>query len=211
MPQSTASGRRLPVYVIVDAVLFGRSCRGASVLETLVRIEGDLAKLDSVVVRVIAYGAGAWFLGEKSDVPSTGGTTANLGVAVRLLNQSLPADTRRRTATDAGDFQPVVFLLADRTPDDEDWLRMSLAVRTLVDLRLLNVIGLAFNRDAARPLLRFTPTVFGVRATPDARGAALEWIRSTSEASARLAPRASQRRKVVRLPAVPSGLARLGP
>lgn len=195
--------RRIPAYVVFDGgTLTTPECRSA-----VANMTAGLASIDGVVSGVTRYGSAGVIA--EADIAGADAPQAALGAALRRFNAFLGHETRPRTVDHRGDYQPLLFVLATEEPSD-DWLPPSLALRTLVDLRLVNVIGIAFSPEAASVCLSITSVVYGARLEPAAFREACLWIVRTVETAARLAGRASAVGKMVMPPALPPSLMRIG-
>ena len=186
---STAAERRLPVYLLVEDDLAADPAALGPLPETI-------ARLGHTLVRSFIYGAEAQALSDAwAECP-------DLGEALRRVSQSLEEESRRRTAGDPGDYPPLIFILASDAPEG-DWASPALSVRTLTDLRLINVLGFGFNEAAVRALLQLTHSVFAVSDEAGALADCAAWIRRVTETTTRLAPAAAAKNKLVRVPAPP--------
>ena len=194
---STGRERRLPVYLLVDGDIGPGS-------EDLASLPGRLGALGRVFVRSIVYGP------EARDLSGSWTRCRDLGEALRCVSQSLEQETQRRTPGDPGDYPPLIFILASNAPEG-DWVSPALAVRTLTDLRLINVLGFGFSEAAVRALSQLTHTVFAVSSEPSALADCLDWIERATETTLRLAAAAASRHKLVRAPALPKTLRHVAP
>lgn len=131
--------RRLPVYLLLDVSgsMTGEPIEavrtGLSTLMTALR--QDPAALETAHLSVITFGTDATQavpLTELGDfrVPEikASGTTA-LGAALKLLAESINREVRRGSATERGDWKPLVFLFTDGGPTD-DWAAGKRALAT---------------------------------------------------------------------------------
>ena len=220
MARSGAALRRLLVWLILDRALL-RPRPEAPPVPAIRRLIGDAQAIDAVLLRLIVYAETAELiahptvpkapptpvgLGRRRADADTAACQRSLGSALSLLNTSLDRDARQRADHAPDQYQPLVFILAGDPPDD-DWEGPALGVRTLAELRFLNVFGFAFG-DTETTLLRITPTVCrasGQSAFTDC----LDWISRTIETTARLALRASERNKRIRAPSLPPTLRRV--
>ena len=218
--RSGAPSRRLLVCLILDRALL-RPRPEAPPVPAFRRLIADTQAIDAVLLRLIEYAETAELIADPAvpKAPPTpvelGGRRADAGVsacqrslggALSLLNTALDRDALQRGDHAPDQYQPLVFILAGDPPDD-DWEGPAFGVRTLAELKFLNVFGFAFG-DTENTLLRITPTV--CRASGQSAFAdCLDWISRTVETTARLAPRASERNKRIRAPSLPPTLRRV--
>lgn len=122
-----ATMRRLPVFLLLD-------CSGSMTGEPITAVNegvqllyrelsGDPQALETVVISIITFSSRAdqYQLTPidqfQPPMLPAGGSTA-MGEAFRILVQSIEQDLVLNTATQHGDYRPLVFLLTDGAPTD---------------------------------------------------------------------------------------------
>ncbi|MBT9142130.1 MAG: hypothetical protein DDT32_00603 [Syntrophomonadaceae bacterium] len=122
--------RRLPVYLLIDC---SRSMSGEPIsamkmgLRALLEdLKNDPQALDTIWVSVILFSSAAELLVPLTDIEGfnapdleASGTTA-LGEAIELLSERIQEEVRQTTASQKGDWKPMVFIFTDGEPTD-DW------------------------------------------------------------------------------------------
>jgi uncharacterized protein YegL len=149
MEEFDPSLRRLPVYLLLDCSgsMAGEpieACR-MGVRALLSDLKSDPQALENVWLNIITFSSDA-----KEAVPLTeigafqepninaGGTTS-LGKALTLLGKSVDRDVRKSSASQKGDYKPMVFIMTDGAPTDS-W---ESAADALKKKKLANIIGCA--------------------------------------------------------------------
>lgn len=148
--------RRLPVYLLLD-------CSGSMIGEPieavrqgmkalLSELRGDPQALETAYLSVITFDSSA-----RQIIPLTeliefrepqinaGGATA-LGGAINVLIDCINKEVRNATDMQKGDWRPLVFILTDGTPTDEDVFKQ--AVKSLKNVKTANIIACAAGADA---------------------------------------------------------------
>lgn len=153
------TGRRLPVYLVLDksASMTGTPIEAVRQgIKALVHeLKGDPMAYEIAHLAVIAFDNVVTQVSPLADLPgfrepaleASGGTA--LGAALDALNRSIQADVRRSSATQKGDYRPLVFLLTDGQPTD-DWLPPAQRLKALG----LTVVACAAGPAADVDLLR---------------------------------------------------------
>jgi uncharacterized protein YegL len=126
--QSSFGRRRLPVYFLLDC---SESMAGepiAALNEAIQMIHQDLMNdpqaLETVHISIITFSIQAEQyellpLDQFRPPPLfVGGAQKAIGDAFRILVKSIEQDLRKNTATQHGDYRPLVFLLTDGSPTD---------------------------------------------------------------------------------------------
>ena len=139
-----ASGRSLPLYVLLDC---SGSMQGAPIealregMQMLYdQLMDDPETRSKVKISVITFSDGA----EQTDLVSIKSFVApmieakgvtRLDGALNLLAQSIEADVRLNLPTARGDYCPLVFLLTDGAPTDENGYRSTIYQSELAKIR----------------------------------------------------------------------------
>ncbi|MBA4064895.1 MAG: hypothetical protein C0501_14510 [Isosphaera sp.] len=201
--------RRLPVYLLLDCSesLAGEPIEAVAqgVAALLGDLRGDPQALETVHLAVITFATRA-----ELAVPLTEllqfqppklrlGSGTALGAALRLLVKCLDRDVVRSSATQKGDWKPVVLILTDGEPTDE-WEPAADKVKADISGKRANVVAVACGPDAAADKLRLiTDTVLrAADLQPGTLGALFKWV-SASVAAASVRPDATG------LPPLPAG------
>ncbi len=125
---TTPTHERLPVYLVLDC---STSMAGApiqcvqdGISMLLTELKADPKVLEAVSISVITFNKTA-----QVDVPLTPilqfqvptltiGNYTYLGAALTLLYDTVKKDIRKSTATQKGDWMPLIFLMTDGNPND---------------------------------------------------------------------------------------------
>ena len=151
--------RRLPVYILIDCSesMVGEAIEGANagMRQLLLDLHSDPHALETVWISVITFAQTATqvlplteMIGTKAPKlkiqPGTG-----LGAALRLLQECIAREVRTHSATQKGDWKPLVFLLTDGDPTDE-WREAAkiLKAPTSSGGKKLNLIAIGCGEDA---------------------------------------------------------------
>jgi uncharacterized protein YegL len=130
MTDYDAGMRRLPVYLLLDC---SGSMNGEPIEAVrqgmkmlLAELKGDPQALETVWISIITFDSTArvavplteMMLLKEPTLQATGSTA--LGEALTLLRKCIEKDIRKTTATQKGDWKPLIFLMTDGEPTD-DW------------------------------------------------------------------------------------------
>lgn len=204
------SSRRLPVYLVLDVSgsMSGEPIEAVRMgLRALLEdLQGDPNALDTVWLSVITFESQA-----KQLVPLTelgnfkepnlqlGGSTA-LGPALNLLVNCIDKEVNKGSATQKGDWKPLVFIMTDGFPDS-GWEK---AADDLKKKRPGNIIACAAGPGADdKPLKRITEVVVRLQDTkPGTLGAFMAWVSASIATTS--ASVASKGQAEINLPALPA-------
>jgi len=206
----SAGMRRLPVYLVLDC---SGSMSGEPIeavrqgMRLLVNdLKGDPQALENAWMSVITFESGAKQVVPLTEVGSfsepslnAGGSTA-LGEALRLLGKCVDKEVRKTTATQKGDWKPLVFVMTDGQPTDS-WEK---AADELKKRKIGNIIGCAAGPGADDAVLkRLTECVVRLSDTsPGTLQAFFKWVSaSVSTTSASVSAKGDA---AVNLPALPA-------
>lgn len=134
--------RRLPVYLLLDCSgsMAGEPIEAVrqGIKALIAELKGDPQALETACISVITFNNSAKQITPltelmlfKEPVIDAGGQTA-LGAALSVLAQCIKEEVRVSTATQKGDWKPLVFLLSDGAPTDslDDGLAALKGVKT---------------------------------------------------------------------------------
>lgn len=182
-----AGTRRLPVYLLLDCSgsMHGDPIEAVKMGLRQLRsdLQNDPQALETVWLSVITFDSSA-----KQVVPLTeigafqepnlnaSGTT-NLGEALQLLLTCVDKEVRKTTATQKGDWKPLIFLMTDGQPTDS-W---EAAADEIKQKRVGNIIACAAGPHAqASVLKRATEIVVELNnLQPDQLKAFFKWVSSS--------------------------------
>lgn len=167
----SSAGRRLPVYLLLDC---SESMAGPyleSVRHGLTAFKNDVLDFEpaaaTVHVGIITFASRARLVTGEDLVPIRALTpppmeargTTHLGGALRMLQDCIARQVRRKSSSGGplADFRPLVFILTDGEPSDEDvWPRAREDVQYMVDRREISVVtvgcGPGINLDNMREI-----------------------------------------------------------
>ena len=120
--------RRLPVYLLLDCSgsMSGEPIEAVKqgIKALLTELKGDPQALETACLSVITFNSTARQISPLTELMlfkepelTAGGATA-LGGALHVLADCIRTEVRTSTATQKGDWKPLVFLLTDGAPTD---------------------------------------------------------------------------------------------
>lgn len=191
MSDFDAASRRLPVYLLLDV---SGSMSGDPIeavrqgMKTLLgELKSDPQALETVWLSIITFGSSAQkavpltelILVKEPELTASGSTA--FGGALRLLKDSIATEVRQTTATQKGDWKPMVFLMTDGAPTD-DWEGPADEVK---GAKIGNIIALAAGAHAdAEKLKRVAGTVLRMAdLQPGALQAFFKWVSASVSVS----------------------------
>lgn len=206
--------RRLPVYLLIDTSgsMAGEPIEAVrqGLRALLSDLKGDPQALESAYLSIITFSSTA-----KQLVPLTelmtfnepqfdaGGSTM-LGEALKLLEQCLDTEVRKSTATQKGDYRPLVFVMTDGQPTDK-WEEAADRIRAR---KPANIIACAAGSAAdVNMLKRITETVVSLSSLkPDDLKAFFKWVSSSIKLKSVPNAAAADPSGVGALPKLPSNI-----
>ena len=160
--------RRLPVYLLLD-------CSGSMVGEPIEAVrqgvdmllsdlKSDPQALETAYLSVITFDSTARQVTPLTELMAfnlpelrASGMTS-LGEAIHLLKECVGREVRENTVEHKGDWKPLVFLLTDGYPTDEEIFRRE--IQDLSGLHSANIIACAAGASADTTILKqLTPNV----------------------------------------------------
>lgn len=179
--------RRLPIYLLIDA---STSMRGEKIAEVekgirilVESLQRDPMALETAYISVITFATEVKQIEPLTDlfhfsIPElTAGGKTYLGRALTFVKECADKEVRKNTPTKKGDWNPLVFILADGGSTDA----IVRAAKTFNQRKWGNVIACAIGDGAhVDQLAKITPTVLRIK---DNSGAALSeffrWVSSS--------------------------------
>lgn len=148
--------RRLPVYLLLDCSgsMCGEKIEAMKMgIKTLVsELKGEPQALETAYLSVITFSSTAkqetplteLMLFKEPELRASGATM--FGRALNLLMECMNTEVRKSSATQKGDWRPLVFILTDGAPSDvEDFKK---AAEQLKTMKTANIVACAAGADA---------------------------------------------------------------
>ena len=207
--EASARMRRLPVYLLLDC---SESMSGEPIealrqgLRALVSdLKGDPQALETTWLSVITFSSSAQQVVPLTEIGAfqeptlnASGTTA-MGEGLKLLAKSVDQEVRKTTASQKGDWKPLIFIMTDGAPTDS-WEGPA---NDLKSKKIGNIIACAAGPGADDSVLKqITEIVVRLQdTTPGTLGAFMAWV--SASVSATSASVSAQGDTPVNLPALP--------
>ena len=152
--------RRLPVYLLLDCSgsMSGEPIEAVKqgIKALLTELKGDPQALETACLSVITFNSTARQISPLTELMlfkepelTAGGATA-LGGALHVLADCIRTEVRTSTATQKGDWKPLVFLLTDGAPTDN----LDEGIEALKSVSTGNIIACAAGANANTNSLR---------------------------------------------------------
>jgi len=184
---SEFTGRRLPVYLLLDCSgsMAGEPIEAVrqGIKALLSDLRSDPQALETAYLSAITFSSGAQQVAPLTELMQfnepnldASGSTA-LGEALKLLEQAMDREVRKSTASQKGDWKPLVFLMTDGQPTDS-WELIADRVKSR---KLGNIIACAAGPGSDANLLkRVTEIVIKLdNLQPDTMKAFFRWVSSS--------------------------------
>ncbi len=185
--------RRLPVYLLLDCSgsMSGEPIEAVKqgIKALLSELKGDPQALETACLSVITFNSTARQISPLTELMlfkepelTAGGATA-LGGALTVLADCIRNEVRTSTATQKGDWKPLVFLLTDGAPTDN----LDDGIEALKQVSTSNIIACAAGANANTNTLRkITNNVLMMNnLTAGDLAAFFEWVSSSIKASSK--------------------------
>lgn len=181
--------RRLPVYLLLDcsASMSGEPIEALRMgMKALIAdLKTDPQALETAYLSVITFSSSAQQVCPLTELITfqeptldARGATA-LGDALKVLEQCVETEVRKSTATQKGDWKPMVFLMTDGQPTD-NWESTADQIK---QKRIANIIACAAGPGADSSMLkRITDPEYVVELNnvqPDTLKAFFKWVSSS--------------------------------
>lgn len=203
--------RRLPVYLLLDCSgsMSGEPIEAVrqGIKALLTELKGDPQALETACLSVITFNSTARQISPLTELMlfkepelTAGGATA-LGGALCVLADCIKNEVRTSTATQKGDWKPLVFLLTDGAPTDN----LDDGIDALKQVSYGNIIACAAGANANTNTLRkITNNVLMMNnLTAGDLAAFFAWVSSSVKASSKSID--AKPGEVVQLPPPPQG------
>ena len=201
--------RRLPVYLLLDTSgsMMGEPIEAVrqGLRSLLNDLQSDPQALETVWMSVITFDSTAkqvvplTEIGAFNEPPLNATGTTSLGGALKLLMDCINNECKTTTATQKGDWKPLVFIMTDGAPTDS-WQGPA---DQLKQKRPGNVIACAAGPGAQDTVLKqITEVVIRLQDTsPGTLGAFMAWVTASITTASQSV--AQQGDAAVNLPALP--------
>jgi len=209
-----AAARRLPIYLLLDT---SGSMAGAPIeavnrgVELIHReLMNDPSAIETVYISVITFASDAQqvfplteLMAFKPPTLNAGGSTS-LGQALHMLAEDLDRSIRPNTATQKGDYKPLIFLLTDGMPTDT-WEREADAIKNRAQKKVANIIALGCGGGVDQAMLkRITDNVLMMDSTnADQISQFFKWVSQSIKTASVSAEKAGGGDAVAPLPTPP--------
>jgi len=178
------SGRRLPVYMLLDCSgsMSGQPIEAVrqGIKALIMELKGDPQAVETAYLSVITFDSSARQVAPLADLvnfrePSinASGSTA-MGEALSLLEKCMDKEVKKTTSSQKGDWKPLVFIMTDGQPTDS-WQGPADRIK---QKKVGNIIACAAGAGADEQMLkRVTEIVVKLdNLAPDTLKAFFKWV-----------------------------------
>lgn len=119
--------RKLPVYLLIDisGSMSGSPIQSVNdgIRSLVAELQSDPLALETVWLSLITFESSARVINQLTEigdfVPPTLGTagSTNLKAGIEVLLQQIKQEVKTQSATEKGDYKPMIFLMTDGQPD----------------------------------------------------------------------------------------------
>lgn len=187
------SERRLPVYLLLDTSgsMSGEPIEAVrqGMKQLLADLRSDPQAIETAYLSVITFDSSAkqvvplTELMSFNEPPIDASGSTSLGGALKLLEKCMDTEVRKSTATQKGDWKPLVFIMTDGQPTDA-W---ESAADSIKSKKPANIIACAAGAAAETSVLkRITEIVVQLNSLqPEALKAFFKWVSSSIQTSSK--------------------------